>query len=100
MRLIWSRAALDDLKQIRDFIRLDNTEAAGEVLERILSPTSRLARHPGLGRPGRVSGSRELVLSGTPYVVWYRVQREVITVLRVVQGARSWTDIVRNTDLN
>ncbi len=98
MRLIWSRKALSDLQQIRDFIGADNVQAAGELLKRIRSSTRRLTRHPGLGRPGRVSGSRELVLSGTPYVVWYRVERDAVAVLRVIHGARSWVDAVDDND--
>ncbi|HET6521471.1 MAG TPA: type II toxin-antitoxin system RelE/ParE family toxin, partial [Geminicoccaceae bacterium] len=49
-----------------------------------------LAQHPESGRPGRVPGTRELVVSGTPYIVPYRVQGNTVQILRVLHGARKW----------
>ena len=51
-----------------------------------------LADQPGLGRAGRVSGTRELVVARTPYVVPYRVKGEVIEALRVYHGAQRWPE--------
>jgi len=49
-----------------------------------------LADHPGMGRPGRVDGTRELVIAGLPYVVAYFHQGDTVTVLRVLHGAMKW----------
>jgi toxin ParE1/3/4 len=49
-------------------------------------------RLPNIGRPGRVPGTRELVVSGTPFVTVYRVESNVLWVLRVLHGARRWPD--------
>ncbi len=49
-----------------------------------------LAKYPEIGRPGRVRGTRELVVAGTPYIAAYRIMGEVVTVLRVLHGARRW----------
>jgi toxin ParE1/3/4 len=49
-----------------------------------------LPDNPRMGRPGRVPGTRELVIGQTPYIVPYRLQRGVIQILRVFHGARRW----------
>jgi toxin ParE1/3/4 len=43
-----------------------------------------------MGRPGRVTGTRELVVDGTPYILPYRVRNRVVQILRVLHGARRW----------
>ena len=60
------------------------------MVERIRSAVQNLARHPALGRTGRVSGTRELVVSGTPYIVPYRVRGRTGEILRVFHSARKW----------
>jgi toxin ParE1/3/4 len=68
----------------------DNQTAAYAVHEAILRQVGRLAEHPRIGRPGRVKGTRELVVSGTPYIVAYRVAGQDVTILRVLHGAQQW----------
>ena len=58
----------------------------------ITASVLRLAEMPAAGRPGRVSGTRELVVPGTRYIVAYRVRNNVLEVLRVMHGARSWPE--------
>jgi toxin ParE1/3/4 len=60
------------------------------VVETIARTVELLAQHPGLGRPGRVEGTRELVIANTPYVVPYRVRNNGVEVLRVFHGTRKW----------
>jgi len=52
--------------------------------------SSLLATHREIGRPGRVRGTRELVVTGTPYIAAYRFVSDVLTVLRLLHGARQW----------
>jgi toxin ParE1/3/4 len=59
----------------------------------ILDTVGLLDRTPSMGRPGRVPGTRELVIAGTPYIVAYRAKRRSIEILRVLHGAQKWTDI-------
>jgi plasmid stabilization system protein ParE len=66
----------------------DDTAAA----ERILAAAARLAEFPETGRPGRRAGTRELVVSRTPYLVPYRVRGEFVEVLRVLHGRQRWPD--------
>jgi toxin ParE1/3/4 len=49
-----------------------------------------LLAHPQMGRPGRVAGTRELVISSTPFVVIYRLQGQSIEVLRLLHSAQQW----------
>jgi len=51
-----------------------------------------LVVHPYLGRPGRVTGTRELVVTSTPFIVAYQVVDDRIEILAVFHGARIWPD--------
>jgi toxin ParE1/3/4 len=62
------------------------------VAERILASVSLLAEHPNLGRPGRVAGTRELVVPGTPYVIPYRVKANRLEVIAVFHGRQNWPE--------
>lgn len=88
MRIRWLRAALQNLDAEADFIALDDPLAARQVVKRILAAVVLLAEHPGLGRPGRVAGTRELVVPKTRYLVPYRVQNYEIIILRVFHTSR------------
>lgn len=92
MRLSWSRAALNDLIELRAYIANDRPRAAAGVAQRILHAVNHLEQYPSLGRSGRVEGTRELVVSNTPYLVAYRIQEETVVLLRVLHGARKWPD--------
>lgn len=88
MRIRWLRAALQNLDAEADFIALDDPVAARQVVQRVLAAGALLAEHPGLGRPGRVAGTRELVVPKTRYLVPYRVQNQQIVILRVFHTSR------------
>lgn len=62
MKIVWSRRAAAHLVAIREYVEQDNPEAAGRLARRIREAVEQLARHPLMGRPGRVQGTRELVL--------------------------------------
>ncbi len=81
---------MDDLEDIADYISQDNPEAARRVVSRLWNAVKSLAQQPKMGRPGRVYGTRELVVRDTPFVVPYRVVDSEIQVLRVLHGARDW----------
>jgi len=92
VRLEWTRAASSDLDSVEQFISRDNPSAAiGTILE-IIRHVGALAEHPGIGRPGRVEGTRELVIAGLPYVVAYLHRDDIVTVLRVLHGAMKWPE--------
>jgi toxin ParE1/3/4 len=85
-------AALKNLDEEAAYIARDDPEAAARIVERIVTSVEGLAAHPASGRPGRVPGTRELVVSGTPYLVPYRVRSETVEILQVFHGARKWPE--------
>lgn len=92
MRVLWTRAALASLAEITDHIAQHSPVAALRLVDEIPARvTTLLTDNPMIGRAGRVTGTRELVLSGTPYLVAYRVGDHV-DVLAVLHGARAWPD--------
>jgi len=88
MRVVWTARALRDLASLRAYIWHDNPAAAERQVERILAAAARLAEFPETGR----AGTRELVVSRTPYLVPYRVRGELVEVLRVLHGRQRWPD--------
>ena len=93
MRLDWTRPALSDLKDAGDFISLHNPVAAERMADRVKEAVEYLTKYPNMGRPGRVSGTRELVVSGTPFIVVYRLAMPAIQILRVLHHARNWPTV-------
>ncbi len=90
MRIRWLRLALADIDEIAEFISKENQAAAEKVVQLIYDRVHLLVQHPDIGRPGRVPGTRELYIEGTPFIVPYRIQKDEIQVLRVFHGARKW----------
>jgi toxin ParE1/3/4 len=80
------------LPSIYRYVAADNPKAAARVVQRIQAAVRLLAEMPHRGRSGRWPGTRELVISRSPYIVPYRVQGDVIEILRVFHGARRWPD--------
>jgi toxin ParE1/3/4 len=92
MHLEWSLFAQTDRDAIFDYIEADSPRAAVAVDARIREQVETLARFPHSGRPGRIEGTRELVISRTPYIVAYRITGNTVRILRVLHGARRWPD--------
>jgi toxin ParE1/3/4 len=91
VRVSWTDDALHNIESIADYIVPYNLEAALETVS-IFEAVDRLEKYPSSGRPGRLLGTRELVVAGTPYVVPYRVRGSVVEIIRVFHGARKWPD--------
>lgn len=92
MRLEWSHFALADRDEIFDYIEADNPRAAVAVDDLIRAQVQLLIEFPEGGRIGRVPGTRELIISRTPYLVAYRVQDNTVRILRVLHGSRQWPE--------
>jgi toxin ParE1/3/4 len=90
VRLKWTRAASFDLDTVEEYISRDNPRAAIDTVLEIIRHIGMLEDHPGMGRPGRVDGTRELIVAGLPYVVAYLHRGDTVTVLRVLHGAMKW----------
>jgi toxin ParE1/3/4 len=88
VRVRWLRAALENLNAEAEYIGRDNPAAAARMVSRVEEAVAGLAAHPAIGRPGRVHGTRELVVPGTPYIIPYRVRADTVEILRVFHGKR------------
>jgi len=92
VKLTWSAFALSDRDSIFTFIESDNPSAAVLIDERIVAAVRRLIDFPASGRVGRIAGTRELVISGTPYIAACAVTKSAVRILRVLHGAQEWPD--------
>lgn len=96
MQIIWLTTALNNLDELAEYIAQENPQAARQVLELIETQVNLLATQPALGRPGRVLGTRELVISNTHYLVPYRIKNNAVEILRVFHTSRklpkSWSE--------
>jgi addiction module RelE/StbE family toxin len=90
MRLEWSRFAQTDREAIFDYIEADSPQAAITVDDRIRQQVEELMKFPEIGRPGRIDGTRELIIRRTPYIAAYRIAGKTIRILRVLHGAQMW----------
>jgi toxin ParE1/3/4 len=84
--------ALSDRDAIFTYIEADNPAAAVLIDERIVAAARRLLDFPAGGRVGRITGTRELVINGTPYVAAYAVTEATVRILRVLHGAQEWPE--------
>lgn len=90
MKVIWSRRAIGNLIALRDYIAEDNPRSAAVVALRILDATQLLTTQPHIGRAGRITGTRELVIADTPYIIPYRVRSGTLELLAVFHGRQKW----------
>ena len=89
MELFWTPEAIHDREVIYDYIEADNPVAALALDELFEEKAGRLVDHPGMGRLGRVMGTRELVAHKN-YILVYDVTTDLVRVLRVLHAARQW----------
>ena len=90
MIIVWSPRAIEHLTHLRSYIARDNPKAARRIADALLDAVERLADLPNLGRPGRVAGTRELVVPGTRYVIPYRQRGDRLEVIAVFHGRQKW----------
>ena len=90
MTVVWSPRAIRHLTDLRAYIARDNPDAAARIAETLLTSVERLAGLPNLGRPGRVSGTRELMVPGTPYVIPCRPRGQRLEIIAVFHGRQRW----------
>lgn len=91
MKLRWRPAAEADRLAIYDRLETENPRTADVIDGRILARILSLADLPHSGRPGRAEGTRELSVGRTPYFVIYRVEDDVVRILRILHTAREWS---------
>jgi toxin ParE1/3/4 len=89
-QILWTKRALARLDEIGSYIASDDPAAAAKVVGRISMAAERFAEYPHSGRPGRLNGTRELVLADIPYIVPYRVIGMRVHVITVLHAAQKW----------
>ena len=90
MRITWLPIAARDRQNQLAYIGERNPSAAISMGDAIEAAVRNLVDHPRMGRLGRVKGTRELVVTGTPYVIIYRVEPDAVVLLRLLHGAQRW----------
>jgi len=89
MEVRWSAPAADDLERIFRRIEKDNPTAARETVKTIYNGCATLREFPQRGRPGRISGRRELIFA--PYIAVYQVKERTVEISRIYHGAQDWS---------
>ena len=89
MEVKWTKTALANLAAIAEYIEKDSADRAKSFALEIQAKTNSLAEFPDIGRPGRVIGTRELVIHPN-YIIPYRVRADAVEILRVHHVARRW----------
>ena len=93
MKIAWTVKARQDLVDIYGYLALRNPGAARRMQDTIRTKVGALETSPLMGRAGRIENTRELVVTGTPYVVAYRITPAGVQVLRVIHGAKDWPNV-------
>ena len=90
MKVVWTPAALSGLESAHDYVAEESPGAAASLIKRIDSAVQVLRRHPQIGKQGRVEGTRELIVTGTPFIVVYIIAAGRVEVAALIHGARRW----------
>jgi len=90
MQVRWTRKALENLEDAVDYIANDKPVATSNVASKIWNAAQRLAEQPGMGRPGRIQETRELIVAGLPYILPYTIIEGTVFILRVMHTSMKW----------
>jgi toxin ParE1/3/4 len=93
VKVRWLPVAAESRRRQIDYIGWRNPRAALDAGDRIRATIRLLSQHPAIGRSGRRDGTRELVVARTPFLLVYRVESDVITILRLFHGAQDWPNL-------
>lgn len=91
MRLVWRPMAISDREAIMEFIAADNPLAAIALDDQFEAKAEQARLRPTLYKPGRMKGTREIVVRPN-YVMVYAVSDEAqeLVMLRVLHAAQQW----------
>jgi toxin ParE1/3/4 len=93
MQIRWTRKALNNLEAAVHYIAADSPSNAQKVAQKIWDNIQLLRQQPGMGRPGRVSGTRELIISDLPFIVPYAEHNGEIVILRIIHTSMKWPEL-------
>ena len=92
VKLRWTLPAVEQIREIFEYIADDSPAAAARTVERIRLSIRQASRMPFAGRMGRVGGTREVIVPGTSFIVAYRILEDAIHVLAILHGAQQWPE--------
>lgn len=92
MKVIWTTEAEQDRADVWDYIAADNPHAAARMDELFSDAANSLTKHPKLGKPGKISGTRELIPHEN-YRIVYEIELDTVWVLTLVHIARQWPPV-------
>ena len=90
MRLRWTEPALSDIERIYAWHASNSEQGAVKLINRLRDSAESLATLPMQGRPGRIRGTRELVVSGSDYLILYQLTEDAVELLRVIHTRQQW----------
>ena len=89
----WTEEATQQLDQAHDYIALSNSEqVVARIAMHIVASIQRLAAFPMAGRSGRIPGTRELIITNTPFIAAYTIETNRIPILAIYHGAQRWPE--------
>jgi toxin ParE1/3/4 len=92
-RIVWTKRATQHLRAAYEYWSKEKSEDAADVmLDRIFSTVELLESNPDIGRHGRITKTRELVLGRLPFLLAYRAHRNKIEILALLHGSRKWPE--------
>ena len=86
MKLRWTPRAVADLEEISDYLIAVSPQAWEHLLLRVERLTEAILDFPLMGKAGLVPGTREFVLSGTPYILVFELKDDSVVILSVRDG--------------
>ncbi len=92
MKVRWTTPASQDFTAAGEWFAERDPGAARTMLGLVLEQVAMLADFPQLGHSGRVAGTRELVVAGTPFILAYQIRREGIAVVGFLHAKRKWPE--------
>ena len=86
----FTRLANEDLREAYGYISQDDPGSARRIIARIEKAVETLCRHTSPGRPGRVEGTREFIVPGTPFILVYRYRKRTLQILTVLHTSKKY----------
>jgi addiction module RelE/StbE family toxin len=90
LKIEWTETAQSQLLALDAWLFERSSTGAEHVVNRIFEIVGSLDRFPLAGRPGRVGGTREMVVPSTSYIIAYRIHKETLQLLAIMHGAQRW----------
>jgi len=95
LKVEWIETAIEDMTSLKYYLEQDNATAAKKIVKKITTAVFLLQNTPRMGRDGRTPSTKELVVSGTGYIVMYKIENDKVRVRRVLHHAMQWPDTTK-----